>query len=198
MVVRTKGWTYEGLLETPDDGLRYEIIDGALFVSAAPISKHQLALSETNDLVNGFVRVNDLGRVFFAPVDVFFSDTNVVEPDLIYVSWATFSRSGEKRLEGPPDLVVEVLSPGTREIDLARKMALYAKYGVPEYWIIDPETETTRILFLVDGVNEEQRADDLGRMHSCVLTELAFGPSVIFEVIYGGYGGPGKSFRRMR
>ena len=73
-------------------------------------------------------------------------------------------------MEGPPDLVVEVLSPGTREIDLARKMALYAKYGVPEYWIIDPETETTRILFLVDGVNEEQRADDLGRMHSCVLT----------------------------
>lgn len=183
MSLQTKVWTYDDLLETPDDGKRYEIIDGELFVAAAPLLKHQAALSETNDLVKGFVRVNDLGQVYFAPVDVFFSSTNVVEPDLIYVSWETLARSGAARIDGAPDLVVEVLSPSTRRIDLTRKTALYAANGVPEYWLIDPEAETVSILCLRDGAYVAQEPDDAGRRHSMVLPGLAFDPRMIFGAI---------------
>ncbi len=152
-------------------------------MSAASILKHQSALSETNDLVKGFVRVTNLGSVCFAPVDEFFSNTSIVEPDLVCVSWATLARSGPKRLEGPPDLVVEVLSPGTRKIDLTRKMVLYARFGVPEYWIIDPDAETLRILVLADGAYQDIAADSDGRMRARVLPGLAFDPTIIFEVM---------------
>jgi len=183
MSLQTKVWTYEDLLETPDDGRRYEIIDGELFVSASPSLEHQATLGEIYDLVKGFVRVNDLGRVFFAPLDVFFSDINVVEPDLLFVSRVRFAASGPARIEGPPDLVVEVLSPSTKRIDLTRKQALYASFGVPEYWIIDPDAETVRMLFLEAGEDVEQSPDESGRLHSRVLVGLAFDPAVIFSVV---------------
>ncbi len=130
-------------------------------------------MAETYDLVKGFVRVNDLGRVFFAPLDVFFSSINVVEPDVLYVSWARFPDSGPARIEGPPDLVVEVLSPSTQRIDLTRKQALYASFGVPEYWIIDPDAKPVRMLCLEAGAYVEQAPDEPDRLHSRVLDGLA-------------------------
>lgn len=183
MALTAKIWTYDDLVAMPDDGKRYEIIGGELLVSAAPDRRHQESLSETNDLVKGFVRVNRLGRVYFAPVDVVFSPTDVVEPDLVYIRRDRLHIFESARVEGAPDLVVEVLSPSTRRIDLDRKRRLYAVNGVPEYWIVDPFSETVTILVLHNGEYTAQLPDSGGRLHSTVLPGLVFHPATIFAEV---------------
>ena len=130
--------TYEDYCRLPSDGKRYEIIEGELFVIPSPVRPHQRAVTRLTSYLSVFVRENDLGEVFVAPFDVVFSRFDVVEPDLLYVSRGRRSVLTEKNVQGAPDLVVEVLSPSTAETDRTIKLKLYARYGVQEYWIIDP------------------------------------------------------------
>jgi Uma2 family endonuclease len=139
-------YTYEDLQTFPEgDGKRYEIIHGDLFVSPAPMRKHQLVLGNFFGLLWVFLKGNPIGEVLFAPFDVVLSDIDVVEPDLLFVSNARLDRLTRKNAQGAPDLVVEVLSKSTRRTDETRKRRLYESVDVLEYWIVDPELETLKV-----------------------------------------------------
>jgi len=133
--------TYADYLLFPDDDLRHEIIDGEHYVTASPVTRHQRISRELLVLVASYLKINPLGEVFDAPFDVILSDTNVVVPDLVYVSNARSHRVTSKNLQGAPDLVIEILSPSTRPRDERLKRDVYERLGVEEYWLIDPDRD---------------------------------------------------------
>jgi Uma2 family endonuclease len=137
--------TYQDLLRLPDDLLRHELIDGEHYVSPAPAVKHQDIVLNLGHILLTFVRAHHLGKVMIAPVDVLFSEHDVVEPDVLYVSSAHGDRVRERYVAGAPDLVIEVLSPSNRGYDRIKKLRLYEAQGVPEYWIVDPAAETVEV-----------------------------------------------------
>lgn len=134
--------TYDDYVRLPDDGKRYEIIDGELEVSPAPAPRHQRVLGKLAFLLHGHVEANGLGSIYFAPVAVVLARDSVVEPDLLFVAADRTSTITERAIEGPPDLAVEILSPWSDERDRFTKAELYARYGVRHYWIVDPVTQT--------------------------------------------------------
>jgi Uma2 family endonuclease len=135
-------YTYADYAATPDDE-RWELIDGELYRMAAGAStRHQLVSGTLEDLIKDSVRPSGAGWVLHAPYDVILSDANTVEPDILFVSAARRSIITERACEGAPDLVVEVLSPSNSRRDLEVKRELYARFGVPEYLIVDPYQET--------------------------------------------------------
>ena len=129
--------TYRDYATLPDDGRRYEIHDGELSVTPAPGSAHQMISADLYDVVKAHVKAGNLGLVLYAPLDVILSDTTVVQPDLVYLDPARLGLLTERGIEGPPTLVVEILSPSTRLIDHEHELALYARYRGPHYWIVD-------------------------------------------------------------
>ncbi len=137
--------TYQDLLRLPDDLLRHELIDGEHYVSPAPAVKHQDIVLNLGRILSIFVRAHRLGKVLIAPVDVLFSEHDVVEPDVLYVSSTHGDRVRERYVAGAPDLVVEVLSPSNRGFDRIKKRRLYEAHGVSEYWIVDPAPETLEV-----------------------------------------------------
>lgn len=145
--INTAILTYEDYLNAPDDE-RYELLDGELVMTAAPNITHQIVADDLFWLLHDFVRRNKLGRMFSAPTDVVLSDTSVVQPDLIFVSKRRMSIVGRNNIQGAPDLVVEVISPSNPERDLVRKRDIYARHGVAEYWIADPDARSMRVMVL--------------------------------------------------
>lgn len=131
--------TYEDYVELPDDGRRYEILDGELEVSPAPSPLHQTVSMSLSLILGGHVRARKLGRVYHAPIDVILAPTTVVQPDLVFVAAARESFVTRRGIEGPPDLVVEILSPWSVRRDRVAKAALYARFGIARYWLFDPE-----------------------------------------------------------
>lgn len=145
-------YTYEDYCELPDDGNRYEVIDGVLYMAPAPHPRHQRILFNLTVLFAPFVTgENAPGEMFFAPVDVIFAFEDVFQTDLIFISLDRLHIITDRGLDAVPDLVVEVLSPPTRSRDLNLKRHRYAHFGVPEYWPIDPETRTILALELSGG-----------------------------------------------
>lgn len=143
--------TYDDLLATPEDGQRYEIIGGELFVSASPAIRHQRSNRVLLRDVDDFVVAGDLGEVFYPPVDVRLSPHNFVVPDLVFVSKARAHIVREGLIDGAPDLIVEIISLSSTRRDRVTKPALYAMAGVREYWIVDPESRTVDVFRLQDG-----------------------------------------------
>jgi Uma2 family endonuclease len=137
--------TYADLVAMPEDGKRHELIDGEHFVTPSPTLRHQLVLGHLHLDLAGYVEANGLGQAFFAPLDVILSDHDVVEPDLLFVSTERLERIGRPYVHAAPDLVVEVLSPATWKIDATKKLRLYEKFGVAEYWMIDPDREWVEV-----------------------------------------------------
>ena len=140
-------FTYEDYRNTPDDE-RYELIDGELFMTAAPSVLHQIVQDNIGLQLNLFIRANNLGRLFYTATDVYLSDTNVVQPDLLFVSRARSQIMTYSVINGAPDLVVEILSPSTARHDKIRKRELYARFGAPEYWQADIDELTVTVLGL--------------------------------------------------
>ncbi|HEY3130560.1 MAG TPA: Uma2 family endonuclease [Acidobacteriota bacterium] len=143
-------FTYQDYLLFPDDGKRHELIDGEHFVTPSPIIKHQRISITLSTALKVFLKYNGLGEVFAAPCDVVLSEVDVVEPDLLVVLASHASIITEKNIQGAPDLVIEILSEGTRKTDEVIKRKLYERFGVGEYWIVDPELETIKIYRLTD------------------------------------------------
>ena len=142
--------THDDLLRMPDDGKRYELIDGELFEMNAPISRHQRAIGNLHFELRRFVSERRLGEVWLSPFDVIFSLHNVVQPDLLFVS-SDRAEIVQDWVRGVPDLAIEVLSPSNRRHDEVRKLELYERFGLPEYWIVDPEVETVKVYRLAEG-----------------------------------------------
>lgn len=136
-------WTYEDYLHFPDDGKRYELVDGEVFVTPAPNIRHQDIVGWLFVQLYEHLRRHGGGRVFVAPVDAVLSTTDVVQPDIVFVSDADTGRLTPANLQGPPTLAVEVLSDPRH--DRVRKRRLYAQFGVTEYWIVDPDGERVEI-----------------------------------------------------
>ncbi|MFW5728293.1 MAG: Uma2 family endonuclease [Spirochaetota bacterium] len=134
--------TYDDYVHFPDDGNRHEIIDGAHYMSPSPTAAHQDASRHIQFQLYQAIEERGLGRVYDAPMDLQLSDTDVVQPDLMIVLSEHADRVSPSRLLGPPDLVVEILSPATAERDRSLKLKLYEQYRVPEYWIVDLDNHT--------------------------------------------------------
>ncbi len=143
---------YQDYLETPDDGQRYELIDGEIIVSPSPILLHQRTVKVLSRLLDDFVVPRRLGEVVLSPIDVRLAANIVVQPDIAFVRRGSAADNpAEARIAGSPELMIEVLSLSNPGHDLVRKRELYARYGVLEYWIVDPIRRTIVALTLVDG-----------------------------------------------
>ena len=140
--------TYHDYLLLPEDSNRYEIIDGELYMTPSPATRHQRISKAILILLDRFVREKKLGEVFHAPIDVLLSDVDVVVPDLVFVSTERAKIVTEKNIDGSPDLIIEILSPSTAGRDRDIKLKRYAKFKVPEYWIVDPNACSVEIFRL--------------------------------------------------
>jgi Uma2 family endonuclease len=151
------------------EGTLAELIDNQIYLSPAPFSPHQkLVLKLANKLVEVVENVN-LGEVIIAPFDVKLDATrNAVQPDITVILKSNPHQIINGRYIGIPDLVVEILSPGNREHDLVIKKALYEKFGVQEYWVVDPETKLALGYSLKEGIYHHV-GEDLGKMQSPLL-----------------------------
>lgn len=131
--------TYDQYAAMPDDGQRYEIFEGEmLLMSPGPSSPHQSVNRELEFILMQSCRMDYV--IFDAPLDVILSQTTVLQPDILMIHRSRQHIVTKRGIEGPPDLVVEIVSPGSRKRDKVSKMHLYAKYEVPEYWIIDTDS----------------------------------------------------------
>lgn len=143
MIISTK-YTHADLLAMPDDGKRREIIDGELFVTPSPNLWHQRISERIGRALANYLDTHPIGEIFRAPLDVILSDYDVVEPDLLLV--LNEHRSVlQDWVRGAPDLAVEILSPSTAARDRGVKLKAYARYGIREYWIADPEQKAIEV-----------------------------------------------------
>jgi Uma2 family endonuclease len=133
-------WTYENYLRLPDDGQRYEVIRGVLYVAASPTFPHQFAHTKLFLRLGNFIEERDLGLLLSAPFDVILPEgiATPVEPDMLFIRKDDLPDWNAKNFEGVPDLIVEILSPSSRAYDRKIKLAAYRDAGVPEFWLVDP------------------------------------------------------------
>ena len=143
--------TFADWLRFPDDGRLYEILEGELYVTPRPSVEHQRISRNIEFFLVSFLRRSSRGEVLDAPIGVRLSDEDVLEPDLVVVLREHANRIGTQVIEGVPDLIVEILSPGTARRDLGPKRDKYREAGVPEYWIVDPASATIDVQVLRDG-----------------------------------------------
>jgi len=141
-------WTYKDYAALPDDGRRYEIVDGVLFMAPSPGRWHQKSSGRLFRYLAAHVEDAGLGEVYEAPFDVELALNVVVQPDVVVLLNANLEKITDSRIIGAPDLVVEVASPGTMGHDRTRKLQAYARAGVPEYWIADPWSRTIEVFAL--------------------------------------------------
>lgn len=146
-------WTYDDYARLPDDGWKYEVIRGELYMSPAPRPRHQVISSNLNFELQRFVRERALGKVLNAPIDVILPRGlgTPVQPDILFIRRDNLGIIGETTIDGVPDLVVEILSPSNWIDDRRTKFDVYADAGVAEYWIIDPHKEEVEQFILRDN-----------------------------------------------
>jgi Uma2 family endonuclease len=164
-------WTYDEFARLPDDGNRYEVIAGELYVSPAPRPLHQEIVGRLGELLRPFVRAHRLGRALPGPIDVLFGEGDYLEPDFVFVRSERTHLVSDRGVEGAPDLVVEIVSPGTTRRDRGVKRKRYAQFGVAEYWILDPKAKRVEI---------HRSTEDPARQ-----TEIATG-TLVWQPVVGG------------
>ncbi len=140
-------FTYRDYINLPEsEERRYELIAGEFYMVPSPSAVHQSIVFRLAKILDAFVEQNGLGRVFIAPLDVVLSEIDVLQPDILFISRSREGIITEQNIQGAPDLAVEVLSPATAERDRTLKKARYLKYGVREYWIVDPLARAIEVL----------------------------------------------------
>ena len=161
-------YTYEDFLLFPEDGKRHEIIDGEHYVTPSPNTKHQSVSLNLTLALGNYLRHHVIGQLFIAPFDVVLSDLDVVEPDLIYFSKERADILTAQHIRGVPELVVEILSPGSHKTDELIKRKLYERFAVQEYWVVDPELDAIKVYRFTDGAFV--RTAELSAEHDDALT----------------------------
>jgi len=164
-------FTYEDYVLLPEDR-RYEVIDGELFLTPAPVPYHQLVAKRIFVVLNEHVSQSRLGEAFFAPCDVVLSRFDVLQPDIFFIAAERMSIIGEKYISEAPDLVIEVLSPSTARRDRIAKAKQYAKFGVRELWIADPKRRTIEVFVNAGGFRREARYGGAEILRSPLLAGL--------------------------
>ena len=140
--------TYDEYALLPQDRKRYEVIEGELYVTPSPIFDHQFIVTVLAEVLSRSVRLHNLGVVCVAPMDVVLNEFNVFQPDILFLRAGRAPSRGAKNITVAPDLIVEVLSPSTMEEDRNIKMRVYARHGVLNYWIVDPDARTLEMYAL--------------------------------------------------
>jgi len=139
--------TVRSYMSIPEgDDKRYELIDGELILAPSPVPQHQIIAGNLFSILDSFVRSQELGRLLYAPMDVVLSEHDVFQPDILFISKNRLRIIGDRNIQGAPDLVVEILSPSTEGRDRGIKLEQYLRYGVREYWIVDPQERTLEVL----------------------------------------------------
>ncbi|MCD9021681.1 Uma2 family endonuclease [Cohnella silvisoli] len=179
--IKEQQMTYDVYAAMPDDGQRYEIIEGAMeMMSPSPSVTHQAVSRELEFVLMQSCRTDY--EIFHAPLDVILSQTNVLQPDILMIHRSRMHIVSARGIEGPPDLVVEIVSPHSRKRDKVVKANIYAKYNVPEYWIVDSETRTLELYRLLGEVYELYNLfEDDDRVTSDKLPCVSFVISDIFK-----------------
>ena len=157
---RTKNWTVDDYLLLGELKTPCQLINGELIMSPAPSPSHQRVL---RNLFKAFDRANTQGEIFFAPIDLHINSLNVFQPDLAYLKNENKKYISERGIEGPPDIIVEVISPSNIFTDRNTKKKIYLEFGVSEYWIVDPGNRINRNGVIFGNV---KFCDDLTRMGS--------------------------------
>jgi Uma2 family endonuclease len=179
---KKKIYTYQDYLSLPDDGKRYQLINGELIMSPAPIPFHQdVSRNIEFDLIK-FLEIHPCGKVYDAPIDIVLSETNVLQPDIIFISKDHLHLITETNITGAPDLVIEILSPGTAYYDLIEKKDLYGDFGVREYWIVDPKKKNVEVYLNRDGKFAlNQKVEGEGVVKSVVVENYKIDLNEIFK-----------------
>jgi Uma2 family endonuclease len=182
MATTVRRLTFEDLELIPEEheGDRQELMDGELVVTPVPLIKHQIVSMNIIFALDRFVRDGGLGRVLHAPTGVRFTPDNLLIPDIVFVSQDRLHIIGPKTIDAAPDLVLEILSPGTRRRDLDIKRALYARFGVQEYWIVDPDARTLSVLALASDKFQPVPGGEGGVITSRVLPGLTLALKDVF------------------
>jgi Uma2 family endonuclease len=161
--------TYDDFLLFPDDGQQHELIDGEHFVTPTPVPRHQMIAMNISAMIWQYLQLHPIGRVYGAPLDVILSNHDVVEPDVQYISHERMKQLEPSQwIKGAPNLVVEIASPATRKRDATVKRDAYARFGVDEYWIVDPDRANVEAYRLTRG--RYWLAADLSRDRDDALT----------------------------
>ena len=182
-VEKKKKYTVDDYLML-EEGAPFQLINYDLVMSPSPIPLHQQILFELSEIIVLYnIEIGRKGRWMYAPMDVKLDEGNVLQPDILYI---TEERKKEiitdDRIEGAPDLVIEILSPSTAYYDLRQKKNVYEKYGVKEYIIIDPIEQSGEVYALKDGAYYlHQKAQNNGQLNSVVLPGLNFDLNKIFR-----------------
>jgi Uma2 family endonuclease len=162
-------WTYDDYAALPDDGNRYEIVNGVLVMAPSPTPEHQSIAVRIAYYMFPHIELAGIGRLFTAPIDVDLGPKSVYQPDLVIVLNTHLDRVAEKKITGAPDLVIEVASPSTAAYDRLTKYEKYAHAGITEYWIVKPTSHTVEVLVL-EG--EEYRSLGIFRGEQTVLSRI--------------------------
>lgn len=166
-----------------EEGAPFQLINYDLIMSPSPTAIHQLVTIRLAQLILNFLdSINNTGFLVVAPMDVTFDDGNVYQPDVVYVSAERKEQIVKERIEGAPDLVIEILSPSTGYYDLRHKKDIYERYGVKEYIIIDPMKESAELYILTNGAYQlKQEVTKPDALNSVLLPGLALGLDKIFK-----------------
>jgi Uma2 family endonuclease len=168
--------------EMPEGPPYFQVIEGDLVMSPSPQMFHQEIAGRIHSLILRFLEKHPIGEVFISPLDVFLSDVNVYQPDVIFVSNARRSILTEHGLEGAPDLVVEVLSPGMARFDRGSKRKIYARTGVKELWIVDPQVKSIQVYQLTKNAETPAATLDADSVfRSPLLPRLRIKAAAIFR-----------------
>ncbi len=179
-VQEAKKWTYKDYLKLDDDA-RYEIIDGELIMAPSPITNHQTVSKKVQHILYK-LEEKGIGTVFNAPLDVVFAENQVVQPDIIFILPENKKIIQEKGIFGSPDLVIEILSPSSAQRDRDKKYHLYERFGVKEYWIIDPLWHTVEIFVLENNIYQLHRfIEGEGVVQSRIIKEFELDVQEIIE-----------------
>ena len=150
-----KRWTYAEFARLPSEGsTRYEVIGGEVLMTPAPSIRHHRIVGRLFSGLFVFVEANDLGEVFPSPLDVLVAEGDYLEPDIVFVGSDRSHLVSDRGVEGPPDLVVEVISPSTAARDRGIKLERCRLYGVAEYWVVDPDERTIEVWDLDGGATD--------------------------------------------
>ena len=175
-------FTYRDYLLLPEQDRR-ELIEGDFHMAPAPNIRHQTISLNLGRILANFVRDSGLGNVFLAPTDVALDNLNVVQPDILYISNERRGIITENNISGAPDLVIEILSPSTASRDRELKLNLYARFGVREYWIVDPDESSVQVMNLGDEGYADIKTYDSGDVESSALP----GFHIAIDEIFAGH-----------
>ena len=170
-------WTYAEYARLPNDGNRYEVIDGEVLVTPAPSTDHQYILFRLSVALGQYVERERFG-VVLPDVDVLFASGQFLRPDLVVVPRSAREAVTSRGVDAPPALMVEILSPSSRSIDRVKKPRRYGEFGVPEYWVVDPEERCVWVWRFAAGATEPERVENR-------VTWQPAGAAEVFEITTG-------------